>query len=155
MEQQHTTLGPIMTGCGLENVDQVHEGLFKAIHGILSVIVGVGKEFVPKQLLLVLGVLFDPVGNDHVVDPLKGIPKDHGRLAHQFQILGHGASPVKFLVGAIPSVLFNECLDFRLIGHGFTSYFPVPADREEAGTLERRSAVLCVTRSSSGSKSGV
>ncbi len=111
----------------------MHEGLFQAINSVLAIIVRVRKKLVPDQLLLVLGVLLHAIGDNHVIDTLKGVAKYRGRLADQFQVFSHCAFPVKFLVGTIPSVLLNEFCDFCMIRHGFTSHFSVQADRIRVG----------------------
>ena len=78
----------------LEDVDEAHERDVEAEDRVLAAVVLVLEEVVADQALLVVDVLFLPVGQDHVVHALVRGARDLRVLANELEVLLERTGPV-------------------------------------------------------------
>ena len=98
MQEDHTSLRPVIVGGSFECIDEVIEALVDAVNSVAAAVVLVTEELEPNDLLLVLREFLGSVREDHVVDPLEGVAGDSRIVADQFEIVLEGAFPMQFLV---------------------------------------------------------
>jgi len=128
VEQENPSLGPVVPGCRLENVHQMHQGPVQAEDRVEASVERVGKEPVPKEFVFILHVSLGPVGNNEIVDPLEGIAKDFRTVSQDLEVIFERPFPMKVLVGTVLGVSIDEGSDFLLSEHGFTSGSEAPTD---------------------------
>src|SRR3972149_172757 len=95
VKEKDAALRTIVMGGRLEHVDQPHERPLKTVDRIPPFVSLVVKEFVVDDLFFVLLILLDAVGNDHVVDALKGRSSYLGIAPYDFQVFLKAAFPME------------------------------------------------------------
>src|SRR6185369_4254185 len=150
VQQDHAAFGAVAFGRALEHVHETHERDVEAEDGVAPAVVLVLEEVVADEPLLVVDVLFLPVGQDHVVNALEGRAGDRGVLAHQRQVVLEAAGPVQ--LGILLAVLHSGdladqwwrisgrriwCLAGRGIRQGHRAIsFAKREEHEEGGTTK-------------------
>src|SRR5262245_2105732 len=94
VEEHHPPLGAVAEGGGLEDVDEVLEGLLEAEEAVLPPADRVLEELVADDPLLPLLRLLDAVEVDHVVEALEGVAQDEGVPLDDLEVVLERPLPV-------------------------------------------------------------
>ncbi len=118
MEQYDALLRAIAARRRLEYVDELHERKIEPVERVLAVADRVLEKAIVDDLLLVLRVLLEPVGQYHVVEPLeRGV--GHLRISlDRVHVVGEAALPVELLVALDVVELLDhlhQVLDLRIL----------------------------------------
>src|SRR5712691_786665 len=122
VQEQDALLGPVAEGGRLDVVDEPHQGSVEAEDRVSAVVDGVVEEPVVDVALVMPGVLGEPVGEDHVVEPLAGVAR-HPRARHDdLHVVLDRPVPVPFPVALEVLLLFDEAEQRVRSGdaHGFS-----------------------------------
>src|SRR4051812_8070746 len=94
MQQQDSLFGAISLRSRFKEIDQLHQWALEAENRISAFVDRVCEKVVANVFLFELRVILGPVGENHVVDALKGIAGDGGMLDDNVQVFPEAAFPV-------------------------------------------------------------
>src|SRR5262249_27547967 len=98
VEEDDALLRAVPLGGRLEDMHQTHERDVEAEDAVGAAARLVLEEVVADELLLVVGVLLDPVADDHVVRALEGVARDLRVLTDDVEVVLERALPREIAV---------------------------------------------------------
>src|SRR6185503_16451772 len=90
----------------------------ESVDRVLTTAHGVVEEVVVNDLVLVEAVFHRPVGHDHVVEPLEGVPRDPRVLGDDVQIISEGPCPGQLPVLLPVDPLLDQLVDTARVDQG-------------------------------------
>jgi hypothetical protein len=113
VEENNTVLGAVALGRALKDIDQLHQRDFEAKNSIEPILHGVVEEVVMHDLLFEVDGLVAPVGEDHVVKALEGVPSDLGSLHDDVDVILEITRPMDLAIGLQTLVRFQELMNIE------------------------------------------